>query len=246
MKYSYDFLVRSQEVDNDKLVTNKAYMEMLSEITMMHGWKAGHTSTEGISPVSWMVLGWKLQILRRLKMFDTAHAATWISRYDKVKAYREYIIYGENGEECAKASAVWVALDGEKGTFRRLSDELLKQFEICDDSDTFTGHSVFPDYQLKQPGKSGTDICSTMEFRVINQMLDYNGHVHNSEYINIADQIIPKEIKRSSLTNVEIFYKQQILPDSMVSLEYTCSEGKHSVFIRDSEKKALHATVVQY
>ena len=51
MKLEQEFFVGAHDVDRDKKVTNKALLEMLSDISMLHGVKSGQTRTEGLSPV---------------------------------------------------------------------------------------------------------------------------------------------------------------------------------------------------
>ena len=52
MKLEQSFFVGVQDVDARKRITNKALIEMISNISMLHGVVAGQTYTEGTSPVS--------------------------------------------------------------------------------------------------------------------------------------------------------------------------------------------------
>ena len=62
MKLEQEFFVGAHDVDREKKVTNKALLEILSDISMLHGVKSGQTKTEGVSPFSWVVLGWKMHL----------------------------------------------------------------------------------------------------------------------------------------------------------------------------------------
>ena len=96
MKLEQEFFVGAHDVDREKKVTNKALLEILSDISMLHGVKSGQTKTEGVSPFSWVVLGWKMQVLRRPSMFSTLRAVTWVRDHSRVRGGRDYVIYDEN------------------------------------------------------------------------------------------------------------------------------------------------------
>ena len=90
MKMTMSVLVNGQDVNHDKLITNKALIELFSNITMYHGFLCGHTSIEGASPVSWIVMGWKMEVLKRIRMFSNVRVETWIQSSTRVRVLRNY------------------------------------------------------------------------------------------------------------------------------------------------------------
>ena len=237
MIFDQEVLVRGQEVSQDKLITNKALIELFSNITMLHGYTAGHTSVQGTSPVSWIVLEWNMQVYRRVRMFEKIRVATWIHSYNRVRADREYVIFDENGDPTVKACAQWAALDGQKGTFLRLNPALMDPYgqeEQCN----------FPDYKYPPFKIPEEPVLKSGDFLVYHQMIDYNGHLHNSEYLNLADQIWPEDVLRVPVDHVEIIYKKQVLPNETVKLEYSCAGNAHTAAVRNIETGELCALVI--
>ena len=239
MIYEQELIVRGQEVNQDKFITNKALLELFSNITMKQSYDAGHTSNEGVSPVSWIVLGWNMKVFHRVRMFEKIRVATWVHTYNRVRSEREYAVYDEKGEVAAIAIAQWAALDGKKGTFLRLNPELMDPLEPEPDLGNFPGYQ-FP--LLKQPAEPAD---KTEPVQVYRQMIDYNGHLHNSEYLNLADQIYPIPVYRHLFNHVEVIYKKQILPDETVILEYRCIDERHVVTVYHPENGELCAMVIQ-
>ena len=239
MIYEQKVLVRGQDVNDEKKITNKALLELFSNITMMHAFEAGHNTDEGISPVSWIVLGWNMQVYSRPKMFQPIVVSTWVSSFTRVRANREYMICDEAGNIVAKAVAQWAAMDGFKDTFLRLTPELMEVFgpepERCN----------FPEYRFPETKQPDIPVCKSEKVKAYRLMMDYNGHLHNSEYLNLADQIYPEQVYRHMFDHVEVVYKKQVLPDETVLLEYACEHGRHIVTVKSPDSGDLHAVIIQ-
>jgi len=234
-KLTQTVLVNGQDVSYDKRITNKALLELCSNITMYNGFLCGHTSVEGVSPVSWIVMGWKMKVFRRAKMFSRIRVETWIQSWTRVRVLRNYAIYSEEGELLAKAAGEWVIMDGQTGNFLRVTPELLAPYGIVEEENNFPGYR-FPDVRSVTSPASGTKVVTPGL-----QMLDYNGHVHNSEYINLAGEILPES---ETAEEVEVVYRTQILPGKPVRLEWIREEETQKVAIRDPDDGGLHALVM--
>ena len=235
METTLHVLINGQDVNHDKLVTNKTLIELCSNITMYQGFLCGHTSVEGISPVSWIVMGWKMEVLKRVRMFSAVSVETWIQSSSKVRILRNYAIYDERKDLIAKAAGEWVAVDGITGNFIRITPALLDPYDIRED------RNCFPGYRF--PALRNTDLPVTDTKTVIPglQMVDYNGHIHNSEYVNLAGEIFPRGL---TCDETEVIYRTQILPNEPVLLELSCDEEKHTVAVRSPKDHSLHALVI--
>ena len=230
--------ISGQEVNMIKKVTNKALIELFSDISMYHTFLAGHTSVEGVSPVSWMVMAWKMQVIKRVSMFSTVTVQTWVQSYNRVKARRNYRITDENGSTVALAAAQWAALDAGKGTFIRLTPEVIQAYTAEDEEE------VFKSFEFKEYRSFDQAVLKSRKFTPPLSMNDYNGHLHNSEYVNLADEILPDHMLTDMPDNVEMYYRQQILPGKDVILEYCEHEGRHYAAVKSPENGGLHALVI--
>ena len=238
MKLKQDFFIGVQDVDQNKRLTNHALLEMLSDISMLHGVKAGQTSTDGRSAVSWIVLGWRVKVHRRPSMFSTVSAYTWAQKHGHVRANRDYLVCDENGEMIAEATSEWTPIDTKTGKFLRITPELIGAFDPEPEEVNFPGYKFPPlrRFELK------LDMTKRVELNT--SMFDYNRHVHNSIYLVLAEQILPEEVLQGGIDELEIVYKMEITQMQPVSLEYKCDGDIHTVVIRNKEDKTLHAVVI--
>lgn len=241
MKLEQKFFVGAFDVDDEKKITNAALLEILSDMSMLHGAVSGQTKTDRTSDISWVVLSWRMKVYSRPNMFSTLRAVTWARDYNKVRASRDYIIYDEDDTIVAKATAEWVALDVPTGRFLRITPELVEPF------DPEPEDHLFPDYEfpsIRQLEKTETDVKISNEMEINRMMYDYNGHVHNCVYQNLAEQILPEEQFHHRFDEVVILYKLEITTQKKVLLEYSVSEGRHVVAIRQPSDHKLHAIVI--
>lgn len=236
MKYVKEFFAGAMDVDMNKRLTNRALLEMFSNITMYHGMLVGHTATQGTSPVSWMAMNYKMKVMKRPEMFSTIRVVTWVSGYSRVRADREFVAYDEAGETVAAASAIWIAIDGETGNPLRMTDELMQGFGPEEGSN-------FPGYKYMNPRKIAFEPQTTREVGIHRSMADYNGHVHNSTYIEVAQEALPEELCRGTFDDIEIAYKNEIPIGGKVNLEYREDDGVCIIAIRDPEDGKLHGAV---
>ena len=115
-------------------------------------------------------------------------------------------------------------------------DEFIKvNSMMMEEENNFPGYR-FPDVRSVTSPASGTKVVTPGL-----QMLDYNGHVHNSEYINLAGEILPES---ETAEEVEVVYRTQILPGKPVRLEWIREEETQKVAIRDPDDGGLHALVM--
>ena len=238
MKLEQKFFIGAFDVDVEKKVTNKALLEILSDMSMLHGAVAGHTKTDGKSDISWVVLGWRMKVYRRPSMFSTLRAVTWARDYTKVRAGRDYIIYDEDDNIVVKATAEWVALDVQTGRFLRITPELMEVF------DPEPENINFPEYKFPSMRRFATEVQISSEMEIDRMMFDYNGHVHNCVYLNLAEQILPDEQYRHRFKEVVILYKLEITTQDKVLLEYSVEGDDCMVAIRQKSDNKLHALVM--
>ena len=238
MKLEQTFFVGVQDVDSKKKITNKALIEMISNISMLHGVVAGQTSAEGVSTVSWIVISWKLKVYDRPQMFSTLRVQTWAQSYARVKANRDYIVYDEADRIIAKATAVWVPIDVKSGRFLRVTPEHMEPFDPEPDKQNF------PEFSFPTLRKFELPVLQRQEITADRSMVDYNDHVHNSNYMDLADLVLPEDVYQTTFDDVMIIYKLEVCCGDRIALEYSENEGKHYVAVRSVPKGKLHALIV--
>ena len=238
MKVEQEFFIGVLDVDAEKRVKNTALLHILSDMSMYHGVVAGHTKPDRKSDISWIVLNWIMKVYRRPTMFSTVRAVTWARDYTRTRATRDYIIYDEEDNIVAEAISEWVALDVATGKLLRLTPELVAPFEMEPESKTIT------DYEIPSLRHIDSNVQIRGEMEINRMMFDYNGHVHNSVYLDLAQQILPEEQYHHKFKEVVILYKHGITTQDKVLLEYSVEDDRHIVAIRQESDNQLHALVI--
>lgn len=240
MRVEQSFFIGVQDVGAESELTNKAILEALTNTANLHGRKAGqgHDSENQLN-IAWFVLNWKLSVFgKRPKSCETFTACTWARSYSRACADRDFELFDKNGTLFAKATSRWSAVDIARGSLIRLTPEIMEGYQ-CE-----PGKQNFPGFRFENADYSAIEIISEMKFRINKAMIDRNNHVHNTAYLDIAQEILPEGADRTLFNDVEILYKKAIPAGSTVLLQYAKEEGKHYVLIKSEDGRTLHSAIV--
>ncbi len=153
----------------------------------------------------------------------------WISELTKLKIYTDYEIL-HKGKPFAKGNALWFLID--KNTKRPLKTDIISdRFEICENL-VLGEHKKF---SLPEAFEKCHEIVH------INNLsdLDFNQHVNNKSYINLAEMATNDDFKKThKLESLSIrFNKETFLGDKLTCSTY--STDKENVFINKIEKSGI-------
>lgn len=153
----------------------------------------------------------------------------WISELSKLKIYTDYNIYYKD-RVFAKGNACWFIIDS---TSKRpvKTDDVKERFEICEEL-VLGEHKKFVLSEMKEK-------VNEINHKMNLSDLDFNNHVNNKSYINIAEMTAPYEYKKThKLKQLSIRFNQEtFLNDTL-----TCSLYKtdtSDVFIHKLEKDGV-------
>lgn len=237
IEHTFDFSIR--DIDKNTNLTNKALFGFFEDIGGYHSDLAGYGLKDiEKTRISWVLLHWKMKVLKRLKYGDTIHVKTWSRGAVRACCYRDYEVYNQNNELCAICTSKWTLIHLEKGLMR-LTNELLEKYQAED-------KAVFEDFtfdKLKEPEESKL----TFEYTVQRRDIDINGHMHNLCYLDLAYEALPQDIfEKASFDNVEIMYKAGSYLGDKIKCFYARINHEHIVTIKSEDEKTLHAIVKLY
>lgn len=241
MQAEQKFFIGIQDVGLNYEATNKALLEVLTNVTNLHGNLVRQGINEqGKSPISWVVLNWELEVYRRPKICETILARTWGQEHSKMGAYRDYEIIDQKGEIIAKATSMWIALN--TSTFKpiRMTSDIMDAFG-CEPQ-----HKNFPDFKFTRPDSPDLPAVLQTRFKINKSMIDCNNHVHNPAYMDLVNEALPEGMNEINFNNIEVSYKKEIKLHEEVLLEYASDSEKNYVFIWDDSRDKLHASVILY
>jgi len=233
-----EYTVKLSEIGKGNKVTNKAILSYLEDIGGIHSNKAGYGIFEiEQTHLSWILLGWRLQVIRRPKYAEKIKIRTWSKGVVKLYTYREFEVYDEQGNLIIKASSKWVLLDVKKGKIVRIEPHVITKYEPETKKEVFD-RSEFD--KIKEPEEYQYEI----EYTVRRADIDVNNHMHNLNYIELANEALPEEVYKGALFNdVRITYKKEIKLGDTVKCKYAFNDDKYIVVVKSMDEKVLHAII---
>lgn len=233
-----EYTVKLSEIGKDNKATNKAILSYLEDTGGKHSNIAGY----GIFDIpqthlTWILLEWKLQVIRRPNYAEKIKVTTWSRNSVKCYAYRDFEIFDDQGNIIVKAASKWVLVDTQRGKIVRIEDNLLAKYKPELDKKAFEDEEF---EKIKEPEKYEIETRYTVKRADI----DVNNHMHNLNYLDLANEALPEEIyEREQFDNVRITYKKEIKLGETVKCKYTFENGKNIATIKSEDDKTLHSII---
>ncbi|MDR1801799.1 MAG: acyl-[acyl-carrier-protein] thioesterase [Lachnospiraceae bacterium] len=128
---------------------------------------------------AWLLLAWQIEVLRYPKFTENIRTCTWASDFKKVYGSRNFVMETRDKETLAFANSIWVYLDTKEGRPARAPLEVIERY------------SSEPPYPMEyMPRKIEIPVTDNSEklddIPIQKHHLDTNGHVNNSQYVQMA------------------------------------------------------------
>lgn len=217
---------------NGKL-SYEAILQILENAAGNHSANMGDSIADANkNGIAWILTEWRVQIVHRPENGESLNITTWVrGKAPAIAVYRDFLLTDENGTEVIRAEAKFALFDLSTSKLTRISEELLGSYQPED-------KTVFEDAQrLRAP----SEYTSETELKLRRSDIDFNGHVHNTRYVDLAMEAIPKELySNDRFTEFHIMYHKPVLEDSVVKAQYHTDGLSHLVTIyADNARCAL-------
>ena len=235
MEIRQDFFVRMEDTGKDYRLSNKGCLTMLSNLACIHGCKVG----QGVMDrekchMSWMVVGWRLQVHQRPMLTETVRGITWASGAGRLQTARDFILYDARGDTAARATSSWLVLDEHNTRILRMAPDIIEPYGMEPERQNFPGFSFPREAPAFTPERIKT-------VQISRAMIDCNDHVHNTAYLDLFDEPLPDGEEIDHFNDLTIVYKKEIRPEERVDVSWGYSgEGRVAV-IRESGTAVTHA-----
>ena len=255
MLFENDFKIRMRDVGDGNKISNAGIMSIMEETATLHSYNLGFAVNECMRDnLSWIILDWDIRIFSRAGYNESVKSYTWTRKYDKLTAYRDFKITDNEGNIIAIATSRWLLMDILRRRPCRLTEDITKRYEceagkiaVADDIEKI----ILPqDIDFTDCNDKGNDkTCGKMSetndnskllkakydiikipYRVLKRDIDFNGHVHNLVYLDMALEALPDNINNMEYSSIRIEYKKEIMPDSNVLCTY-CRYGNSDIVV---------------
>ncbi|MBR1776747.1 hypothetical protein IJ750_06730 [bacterium] len=161
----------------------------------------------------WVVGEFNIEFLENLPYWsEEIKVEIWISEVTKLKIYADYKLFYKD-RVFAQGNSCWFILD-ENSKRPVKTDEIAQKFVVC------------PEMPLGAHKKFilAETVEKVVEIKHKNNLsdIDFNNHVNNKSYINMAEATAPSDFKKAkTLKNLSIrFNKESFLDDILVCSTY--------------------------
>lgn len=183
---------------------------------------------------AWVVLDWKIEIIKRPHYRDEITAYTWSRNHNIACAYRDFELFDTQGEKLARATSRWVLIDIVKRRPLRLTQELIEKYQGEPQSQAFEEELENMSYPKDF---FDTENAVKQRYTVLRRDIDSNMHMHNLAYLDAAGELLPQQIYEEGEKNhIRISYKKEILYGEEITGVYIQHEDRHVVGLTDTNK----------
>ena len=240
MFYTSHFQIGFSHIGYKNLITNQGILSILEETAGSHSSSIGYGLNDiPETHVSWAILNWKVEVLKRPKYFDNVTVKTWAREKNKIFCYRDFEVYDENNNLLIIATSKWIFLDTEKNSIMKIEDSFYNKYNP-EEKSVFNTLDI---PKLKEPENS----IQTFKYSVKRSDIDINGHMHNTNYLGLVYEALPEDVYKNNIfNNFEILYKKEIKLNDNVKFLYSVENNIYTVTIKSLDDKILHTIVKLY
>ncbi len=238
MIYKENFKIGLKDVWKGNKVSNKAILEYLENIAAYHSDSVGYgINTSDKTGVSWILLDWKVNVIKRPEYGQTLKIHTWSRKIIKYYAYRDFEIYDEQDNLCVIATSKWLLINNKTGKIEKVEDKMANKYK------SETEKRVFKEDDIEKL-KAIQNYQNSIIYETKRKDIDIIGHMHNLYYLDLAYEAMPKEVyEKRPFDKIRIMYKKEIKLGDIVKCQYGYEDNKHQVVIQSEDEKILHAIV---
>jgi len=200
--YEGEFTVRTYEIDRSRKATVTALINLMQEAAMQNVIELKVSVWDmAASNISWVLMRKNLKVFRLPNLGETIRVKTHPAGFDKVFTYRDYKVYGEDGELIAVSSSTWLLMNTVKRRIARIPEAIRVRGNF-DTSDCLE-HA-----KNKLPKVERVDFQK--EFFVNWHDLDFNEHLNNVRYMQWMFETVDYYIEhKGKLEELDIVYKSE-------------------------------------
>ena len=163
-----------------------------------------------------MLTDWRVQIVRRPDSKAPLRVTTWVR--DSVptgRVFRDYTLADETGTELVCAESRLVLFDLRAQKIIRIDQPRFRSYQP-------EARGVFASAAPRLRAPAAFDGEKTLPLR--RSDIDFNGHVHNTKYLDFALEALPDSVPRDAFTGIRMIYPKAVKDANSVTLKYTLTD----------------------
>ena len=234
--YEKPYQLKSSDVNRWQRLRTSVLMRWLQEAAIAHTEELGMGREKTLDRgLLWIVSLQKTEILRMPVYDEKVTVRSWPGRTMHVFFPRYYELITEQGETLVRASALWMLLDEKTRRF-----VFPESYGIVIDG-VVTGNEI----ALPSSPKS-LPFTEETPFSVPFSYVDLNGHMNNTRYYDLADDLLPFEKEGRLLKALGTEYLHEIREGQDIRLRWGFNENGSAAFLAGEADVPLFRLRLEY
>ncbi len=213
--YRYEYTILSSDTDAKRRLRLSRLFTMLQEASIAHTTELGMGREKTLDRgLLWIVTLQKAEIVRLPEYDERIRLKSWPGKTMHLLFPRYYRIEDEKGSELVSASALWALMDEKT---RRVVFPEVYGVKI---RGVHTGKEISFPSAPKTPSAGETG-----EFAVPYSYVDLNGHMNNTRYFDLAEDLMPRELRERPVREVLAEYSKEAREGDTILLRGEVASG---------------------
>lgn len=237
MIYKDTFRIGLDDLNREKQLKNKAILKILEDVAGFHSDYVHYGINEIFgNGIAWALLDWEIEIKKRPQYGDLLEVETWGRAPGRCHVYRDFRIF-VNGELCVIATSKWMLMDLIHRRPMKIPVEMMTAYEPEPHLFVLTDAEL---PKLREPEQTEF----VMEYPIRKTDIDINGHLHNTNYLDIAMEAMEGECF-ADVVHFRISYRKEIMYGSPVKVYRSAGqEGNTTCYIlKNQSENEIHAFI---
>ena len=234
MIFTIPVTTRVEDFDQRGLLTPTALLSIFENTAVRHAETVGYSPMNDSlrNGMAWVITNWRVEMDRAPAYDEPFTASTWLCNNPR-QATREMLLHSAGGEVLARGQAKLALVDRSSNKPCLPTPERLAAYQP-------EQRTAFADRlpRLRPPAA-----CTAVSPVLLRRSdMDYNGHLHNTAYLNLALDAAPQEILSQGVHTIRISYRSPLRRNDPLELKSTWQNGGWVVsFVRGEEVCAIVA-----
>lgn len=209
-QYSKKFFIGYSDVDRNDRCKLVKIVDLLQNTATMHSKSVGYGTKEMMElRQAWLMLGWKVKILKYPEADMDVEVRTWSREFKGVEAKRGYEVYSEDGELLIIADSSWALFNLEEQKLIRAPEEMKNAYGLIE-KDPFEGEKT-------ERLRDNNIIENEISISVGKRDIDTNNHMNNSKYMEYIVEVLPDNLE---IKEFECAYRKQTTYGEIIKISY--------------------------
>lgn len=222
--YSFESRIRYSEVDKEGRLTLEELLDYFQDCSTFHSEDIGigtkYLKEQGLV---WVLSSWQIVAEQYPKLGERVTIGTFPYAFKGYFGYRNFFMQNEKGERIAYANSLWTLLDIKEMIPSRITPLMEEKYVLEDKLDM-----EYAPRKIALPA----EMEEKEEIHVKKHHLDTNNHVNNGQYVRMAMELLPENVK---IRQLRAEYKKQALLEDVIIPLTGKRENCYTVSLKDKE-----------